>query len=94
MKKTLTYLLTQIVDHPDDIKVTETVLDSQTVLNIKVHDEDMGKIIGKHGRIIRAIRDVMKVLAMKRNTYLDITLEENRENAKDKTNANLQVEEP
>lgn len=76
MKDTLQYLATQIVDHPDDVSVTETTDNEKTTLTLKVNSEDMGKIIGKQGRIIRALRDLIKIIATKRNSYVNIVLAE------------------
>ncbi len=76
MKDTLVYLLTAIADHPDDIVVDEEAQEGKTVLTIHANTEDMGKIIGKSGRIIRAIRDLVKLMAAKQNTYVDVVLAE------------------
>ena len=76
MKDTLVYLLTQIVDHPDDISVTEETIEDRKMLTIHAHTEDMGKIIGKSGRIIRALRDLVKLMAAKQGLYVDVTIAE------------------
>jgi uncharacterized protein len=76
MKDTLIYLLNVIVDHPDDVTVEETTDGDKTLLTIHVHQEDMGKVIGKQGRIIRSLRDIIKLIAAKHNTYVDVLLAE------------------
>lgn len=76
MQDTLLYILKQIVDHPDDVTVESTQETEKTLLTIKANSEDMGRIIGKNGRIIRAIRDLIKLVAVKENTYVDIVLAE------------------
>ena len=76
MKDTLIYLLTQIVDHPDDVSVDETEAEGKTILTIHANQEDLGKIIGRQGRIIKSIRDVIKLIAAKHNVYVDIVLAE------------------
>ena len=77
MKDTLLYLLQNIVDHPDSLTIEETKQDERhSVLTIHAHEEDMGKIIGKAGRIIRAIRDLIKLMATKENLYVDVVLAE------------------
>ena len=76
MKDTLTYLVTSIVDHPDDVVIDERNVEDMIVFTIHVHQEDMGKIIGKSGRIIRAIRDLIKILAAKKNLYVDVEIAE------------------
>lgn len=76
MKNVLLALVTELVDHPDDVVVDERAEGEQVLLTLTVHPSDMGKIIGKSGRIIRAIRDLMKILAAKRNQYVDVVVSE------------------
>ena len=76
MKDTLVYLLKQLVDHPDDITVDETQEETRIIFTVHAHAEDMGKIIGKSGRIIKAVRDLTKILAAKHNAYVDVILAE------------------
>ena len=52
-----------IVDHPDDVVVSEEEKENETVLTLSVHPDDMGMVIGRHGRIAKAIRAVMKAAA-------------------------------
>ena len=79
MKDTLHFLLTSIVDHPDDVMIDENTDSERTMLTIHVHPEDMGKVIGKSGRIIRALRDLIKLIAAKHSIYADVEVAE-REN--------------
>ena len=76
MKDTLIFLLTHIVDHPDDVVVDEDVTEDKTVLTIHANQEDLGKIIGKSGRIIRSIRDLVKLMAAKQGVYVDVVIAE------------------
>lgn len=76
MKDTLLFLLQSIVDHPDDVEVSETRDESRVLLTVRANSEDIGKIIGKSGRIIKALRDLIKLIATKENTYVDIVLAE------------------
>lgn len=76
MKDTLLFLLSHIVDHPDDVSVTEEVTENKTTLIVHANPEDLGKIIGKSGRIIRAIRDLVKLMAAKQNIYVDVVIAE------------------
>ena len=52
-----------LVDHPDEVTVTETEENGETVLLLHVADSDMGKVIGKQGRIAKSIRTVLKAAA-------------------------------
>ncbi|MBE6021478.1 MAG: KH domain-containing protein [Clostridiales bacterium] len=56
-----------LVDHPDQVSVTQTESNQTLVLELRVAPEDMGKVIGKQGRIAKAIRVVVKAAATKMN---------------------------
>jgi hypothetical protein len=56
-----------LVDNPDEVKVNEVEGTQSVIIELKVADEDMGKIIGKQGRIAKAIRTVVKAAAIKEN---------------------------
>ena len=56
-----------LVEHPDAVQVTESLSNGTTVIQLKVAPEDMGKVIGKQGRIAKAIRTVVKAAAPKAN---------------------------
>ena len=76
MKDTLVYILQKLVDHPDDIIVDDVKDGDSTVLTIHANAEDIGKIIGKSGRIIKALRDIIKLMATKEQTYVDVVIAE------------------
>ena len=54
-----------IVENPDDVVVNERVEDGTVYLELSVNESDMGKVIGKQGRIAKAIRTIMKVAAIR-----------------------------
>lgn len=57
----LDYIARNLVDNPDDVEITETTDDDgQVVLELRVHPDDMGKVIGKRGRTAKAIRTMIK----------------------------------
>ena len=56
-----------LVEHPDAVEVTETKSDDTTVIQLKVAEDDMGMVIGKQGRIAKAIRTVVKAAETKTN---------------------------
>ena len=56
-----------LVEHPDAVEVTESQTDDTTVIQLKVAEDDMGMVIGKQGRIAKAIRTVVKAAATKTN---------------------------
>ncbi len=59
-ENTLEFVARQLVDHPEDVRVEAVEDDRQVVLNLYVHDEDLGKVIGKHGRTAKALRTLIK----------------------------------
>ena len=63
LSNVLTTMVKSIVDEPDAVVVTETEVNGETVLDLTVAPDDMGKVIGKHGRIARALRMMMKAAA-------------------------------
>ena len=67
MKQLLEYLAKALVDYPEDVTVTEVDEANALVLELRVNESDMGKVIGKQGRIAKSIRTVMKAAANKDN---------------------------
>ena len=65
MKELVEVIARALVDNPDEGVVTETEKEDTTVIELKVAPSDMGKVIGKQGRIAKAIRSVVKAAASK-----------------------------
>ena len=65
MKELLLYVAKQLVDNPDAVTVTEREDSQGTVLELRVAPEDMGKVIGRQGRIAKEIRTVIKTVAQR-----------------------------
>ena len=65
MKELVEVIAKALVDNPDEVIVTETENDRAIVLELRVAQSDMGKVIGKKGRIAKAIRSVVKAAASK-----------------------------
>lgn len=63
MKELLEFIAKSMVNNPDAVQITETEKENLTVFELHVAEEDMGKVIGKQGRIAKAIRTVMKAAA-------------------------------
>ena len=59
----LDHLVRGIVDHPDDVQVVERPLRRGQLLQVRVHPEDLGRVIGRGGRTARALRTVMSALS-------------------------------
>lgn len=77
MKDALLYIVSCIVDNPDEVKIDQSEENGVINFSISVAKEDAGKVIGKEGKIIRAIRNIMKIPAIKLDKKINITLVEN-----------------
>jgi predicted RNA-binding protein YlqC (UPF0109 family) len=76
MKDILLFIVTSIVEKPDKVSVTEEETDGVINFIVTVDKDDMGKIIGKGGKVIKAIRNVLKIPAIKSNKKIFISLSE------------------
>lgn len=65
MKELLLYMAKNLVDNPDAVTVTETETEEGKVLELHVAESDMGKVIGRQGRIAKEIRTIVKTVAMR-----------------------------
>lgn len=65
LENLLTFLARSLVDEPDRVEVTATESESRVDLELEVAPDDIGKVIGRQGRTIRAIRTVMKAASVK-----------------------------
>ena len=65
MKELVEIIAKALVDNPDEVVVTETEKDKAIIVDLKVAPSDMGKVIGKQGRIAKSIRSVVKAAASK-----------------------------
>ena len=68
-----------LVTRPDEVQVSEELDGKNIVVRLKVADEDIGKIIGKSGRIAKAIRTVVKAAAIKQNVRVSVEIVEEDE---------------
>ncbi len=67
MGELVEFIAKSLVDNPDEVQVNEVEGSQSIIIELKVADEDMGKVIGKQGRIAKAIRTVVKAAAIKDN---------------------------
>ncbi len=74
MKELLIYIAKSLVEYPDEVVVSEEIREDATVLSLHVAESDMGKVIGKQGKIAKAIRSVMKAAAGKENTKVIVDI--------------------
>ncbi len=74
MKELLETIARALVDYPDEVSVNEVEGDNITILELRVSKEDMGKVIGKQGRIAKAVRTVVKAAAIKENVRVAVEI--------------------
>lgn len=67
MKELVEVIAKSLVENPDEVVVTQTENDKSIVIELRVAQSDMGKVIGKQGRIAKAIRSVVKAASAKEN---------------------------
>ena len=74
MKELLITIAKNLVEHPDSVVVEEEEVDGATVLRLKVAPDDMGKVIGKQGRIARSIRTLVKAAAINEEKKVSVEI--------------------
>jgi predicted RNA-binding protein YlqC (UPF0109 family) len=76
VKEIVEYIARGLVDEPDAVEVTEEQADGAVIIRVKVAAEDRGKLIGRGGRTIRAIRDVTRAAATRSGQGVSVELVE------------------
>lgn len=74
MKELVTSIIQQLVDYPDKMQVNEQTVGNRTEIQIRVDKADRGKIIGKQGRVINAVRTLVNAAASKKNARVSIEI--------------------
>ena len=74
MQELLTYIAKHLVSEPDAVSVTEVEKDGETVFELRVAPDDMGKVIGRHGRIAKEIRTLMKAAGNRENKKVSVEI--------------------
>ena len=67
MKELIEYVVKTLVDHPDDLRITEIEGERTIVFELRCHPEDVGKVIGKSGKTVGAIRALLSTVAARQN---------------------------
>lgn len=75
MKELVEVIAKALVENPDEVVVTESVKDDETVIELSVAPADMGKVIGKQGRIAKAIRSVVKAASSKEDKKIIVEIQ-------------------
>ena len=74
MEKLVAVIAKSLVEHPEAVEVSSRQEDGQTVLSLHVAEDDMGKVIGRQGRIAKALRTVVKAAATRDNTKVTVEI--------------------
>ncbi len=72
----LEYLVKGIVDHPEAVEVQHKIDEMGVLLTLKVHKEDMGKVVGRNGGTARAIRTLLRIVGIKSNARVNLKIAE------------------
>ena len=75
MQELLTFVAQSLVDAPDQVRVTVTDGPEAVILELHVAEEDMGRVIGKQGRIAKAIRTVMRAAAARQGVKISVEID-------------------
>jgi len=67
-KELVEYVAKTLVDDPEAVEVTEVIEDGETVIELHVAEDDMGKVIGRNGSVAKALRTLLKVTAARQGT--------------------------
>ena len=76
MKELLTYIIQSLVENPDEVSATERKAEGDTVFEVRVAEGDMGKVIGRQGRIVKEIRVLMKAVAQRKGKKVSVEIME------------------
>jgi hypothetical protein len=74
MKELLTYIVQNLVEKSDEVSVTEREQNGETVFEVRVAPGDMGKVIGRQGRVVREIRVLMKAMAQRQGRKVSVEI--------------------
>ena len=74
MKEVVEFIAKSLVDRPEEVTVTVVEKEDETLYELRVASDDMGRVIGKQGRVAKAIRTVVKAAAMKKGQRIHVEI--------------------
>lgn len=78
MKNLLEYILIHLVEFPEEVRIDEEVVDDTYMYTIKVNEKDIGRVIGKNGSVIKSIRNIAKIRAIKEGIRARVEIDDGR----------------
>ncbi len=72
----LEYVVKSIVDHPDEVKIDRKVDEMGVLLSLRVHQQDMGQVVGRQGATAKSIRSLLRIVGIKNNARVNLKIEE------------------
>lgn len=75
-KEFLEFIVKNLVDHPEDVKIDRQVDEMGVLLSVKVNPEDMGQLIGRQGSTAKAIRSLVRIIGLKNHARINLKIEE------------------
>lgn len=79
MKELVEYIVSALVDEPEAVQITEERHGDSVVVRVRVAQGETGKVIGRQGRVIQAIRSLVKVAAVREGVHADVQLDRSAE---------------
>lgn len=74
MKELVEFMAKSLVDLPEEVRVAEIQDGRSTIYELEVAEDDVGKVIGRHGRVVRAMRSLIKAAATRQGTRVDLDI--------------------
>jgi predicted RNA-binding protein YlqC (UPF0109 family) len=89
-KEFLEYIVKNLVDHPEAVKIERKIDEMGVLLSLSVHPEDMGQVIGKGGSTVRAIRSLVRIVGLKNRARVNLKIEEPAKREGEGSRSNLE----
>jgi predicted RNA-binding protein YlqC (UPF0109 family) len=89
-KEFLEYIVKNLVDHPEAVKIERKIDEMGVLLSLSVHPEDMGQVIGKGGSTVRAIRSLVRIVGLKNRARVNLKIEEPAKRESEGSRSNLE----
>jgi len=96
MKQLVEYIVSNLVNHPEDVVIEEQSTDDSdfTLINIQVNPEDIGRVIGKSGKVIKAIRQITRIAAIQKGLKIRVDLIDQNAPPSQTETADVETETP